>query len=192
MDIRRINEHYAEIGKELIESEPALEDIRFSEATICYLSSEHEKVADGKAVLGQCEKIQEKYKWAIPCDFTITLFEPNIEGLSEEQIRIVILHELLHVGIKPNFNTGGEDYYVKPHESLPTFRIIYRQGVETEDELIERLTSKNGLGISRIGTKGLEELEKFVGFKISTKKVVASEHNINSIYKFGLILKKIE
>jgi hypothetical protein len=130
MDIRRINEHYAEIGKELIESEPELEDIRFSEATICYLSSEHEKVADGKAVLGQCEKIQEKYKWAIPCDFTITLFEPNIENLTEEQIRIVILHELLHVGIKPNFDTGGEDYYVKPHDVEDFRMLIEKYGID--------------------------------------------------------------
>lgn len=76
--------------------------------------------------------------------------------------------------------------------TLPTFRAIHRQGVETEDELIERLTSENGLGISHIGTKGIEELEKLVGFKISTKKVVASEYNIDSFYKFGLILKKIE
>lgn len=130
MDKRVINEHYAEIGKELIESEPELEDIRFSEATICYLSSEHEKTADGKVVLGQCEKIQEKYKWAIPCDFTITLFEPNIEGLSEEQIRIVILHELLHVGIKPNFDTGGEDYYCKPHDVEDFRLLIERYGLD--------------------------------------------------------------
>lgn len=122
MDIRHINEHYAEIGKELIESEPALEDIRFSEATICYLSSEHEKVADGKAVLGQCEKIQEKYKWAIPCDFTITLFEPNIENLSEEQIRLVIFHELLHVGIEFN-GDGSETYSIKGHD-LEDFKLI--------------------------------------------------------------------
>ena len=122
MDSRRINEHYAEIGAELIESEPELEEIRNSEATIIYLSSEHEKMAKGKIILGQCERIQEKYKWAIPCDFTITLFEPNIEGLSEEQIRIVILHELLHVGIRLN-NEGEEEYYVKPHD-IEDFRLL--------------------------------------------------------------------
>lgn len=130
MDSRKINEHYAEIGRELIESEPELEDIRFSEATICYLSSEHEKTADGKAVLGQCEKIQEKYKWAIPCDFTITLFEPNIEDLSEEQIRIVILHELLHVGIRVNNETGEEDYYVKPHDVEDFRYLIDNYGID--------------------------------------------------------------
>ena len=39
MDSRTINEHYAEIGAELIENEEALESIRESGATIIYLSS---------------------------------------------------------------------------------------------------------------------------------------------------------
>ena len=130
MDSRRLNEHYADIAKELIDSEPELEEIKYSEATICYLSSEHEKTADGKAVLGQCEKIQEKYKWAIPCDFTITLFEPNIEDLSDEQIRVVIFHELLHVGIRVNNETGEEDYYIKPHDVEDFRLLIDRFGID--------------------------------------------------------------
>lgn len=130
MDKREINEHYAEIAKELIETEPALDEIRDSEVTIIYLSSEHEKTQDGKAVLGQCEKIQEKYRWAIPCDFTITLFEPNIEDLTEEQIRIVILHELLHVGIRFNEKTGEEDYYVVPHDVEDFRMLIDRYGID--------------------------------------------------------------
>lgn len=129
MDKREINEHYAEIARELIETEPELEDIRDSEATIIYLSSEHEKTSDGKVVLGQCEKIQEKYKWAIPCDFTITLFKPNIEDLTEEQIRIVLLHELLHVGIRYD-KEGNEDYYCKPHDVEDFRLLIDRYGID--------------------------------------------------------------
>lgn len=129
MDSRQINEHYAEIGRELIETEPELADIRDSDATIIYLSSEHEKTSDGNPVLGQCEKIQEKYKWSIPCDFTITLFEPNIEDLSEEQIRIVILHELLHVGIRLNAE-GEEDYYIVPHDVEDFRLLIERYGID--------------------------------------------------------------
>lgn len=129
MDSRRINEHYAEIGRKLIESEPALEKVRYSEATIVYLSSEHERTSNGKIILGQCERIPDKYKWAIPCDFTITLFEPNLEGLTEEQIRIVILHELMHVGIREG-REGNEDYYVVPHD-IEDFRLILeRYGID--------------------------------------------------------------
>lgn len=122
MDNRTINEHYAEIGMDLIKTEDALVDIANSQATIIYLSSEHKKVASGKKVLGQCEKVADKYKWGIPCDFTITVFEPNVEGMTEEQLRMLIFHELLHVGIEYNAD-GTETYSIKPHD-LEDFKLI--------------------------------------------------------------------
>jgi hypothetical protein len=122
MDNRTINEHYAEIGMDLIQTEDALIDIANSQATIIYLSSEHKKVASGKKVLGQCEKVADKYKWGIPCDFTITVFEPNVEGMTEEQLRMLIFHELLHVGIEYNAD-GTETYSVRPHD-LEDFKLI--------------------------------------------------------------------
>lgn len=122
MDNRTINEHYAEIGMDLIHTEDALIDIANSQATIIYLSSEHKKLASGKKVLGQCEKVADKYKWGIPCDFTITVFEPNVEGMTEEQLRMLIFHELLHVGIEYNAD-GTETYSVKPHD-LEDFKLI--------------------------------------------------------------------
>lgn len=129
MDSRQINDKYAKIGQELIESEESLSDLRESEATIIYLSSEHEKTKQGKIILGECERIQEKYKWAVPCDFTITLFEPNIEDLTEEQLRIVILHELLHVGIRLD-KEGNEEYYVVPHDVEDFRLLIDRYGID--------------------------------------------------------------
>lgn len=73
-------------------------------------------------MLGQCEKVAEKYKWGIPCDFTITIFEPNIVGFTEEQIKILLFHELLHVGYDPE----GERLYVKPHD-LEDFKLIINE-----------------------------------------------------------------
>lgn len=122
MDKRTINEHYAEIGNDLIQMEDALVDIANSQATIIYLSSEHKKITSGKKILGQCEKVADKYKWGIPCDFTITVFEPNVEGMTEEQLRMLIFHELLHVGIEYNAD-GTETYSVKPHD-LEDFKLI--------------------------------------------------------------------
>lgn len=122
MDNRNINEHYAEIGMDLINTEDALVDIANSQATIIYLSSEHKKITSGKKILGQCEKVADKYKWGIPCDFTITIFEPNVEGMTEEQLRMLIFHELLHVGIEYNVD-GTETYSVKPHD-LEDFKLI--------------------------------------------------------------------
>lgn len=122
MDTRTVNEKYAEIAAELIKTEPALENIRRSSASIVYLSSEHKKTSDGKKVCGQCEKVAEKYKWSIPCDFTITVFEPNIEGFTDEQIKILLFHELLHVGIETD-SDGKETYSIKGHD-LEDFKLI--------------------------------------------------------------------
>lgn len=129
MDKRTINEEYAKIGRELIETEEVLKPILKSNAQIVYLSSEHKKVGGGKTIFAQCEKIAEKYKWGIPCDFTITVFEPNVEDFTEEQMRILIFHELLHVGIDDG-DDGEETYSIRPHDLEDFKEIIDRFGTE--------------------------------------------------------------
>lgn len=126
---RQINEEYAKIGAELIASEDALIDIRNSHATIVYLSSDLEKMDKGRIVYGQCERVQDKYKWGIPADFTITLFEPNIDGKSHEVIRRIIFHELLHVGIEFK-QDGSEGYSIKPHDIEDFKLLIDRWGTD--------------------------------------------------------------
>ena len=129
MDSRRINEEYNEIMRELIDERPELDDLKGGDVSIICLSSGHEKKTGDKKVFGQAEKISEKYKWGIPCDFTITVFEPNIEGFSRDQIRIsirevwiyqikiLIFHELLHIGV------DAERLFIKPHD-LEDFKVI--------------------------------------------------------------------
>lgn len=129
MDTRTINEEYAQVGAELIKEEESLIDIANSQATIIFLSSEHAKKGKDKVVYAQCEKVAEKYKWGIPCDFTITVFEPNVEGFTPEQIKILLFHELLHVGIE-FCNDGTENYYIKPHDLEDFKLIIDRFGTE--------------------------------------------------------------
>lgn len=121
MDNRKTNEEYTRIGNQLIKYEPVLDYINQSEVTIAFLESDHKKTAQGKVTMGQCEKIANKYKWGIPCDFTITLFTPNIEGLTDDQIKVLLLHELLHVGI--TYAEGKEVYSIKPHD-LEDFKYI--------------------------------------------------------------------
>lgn len=122
MDRRNINEHYAEIAAKLIERENALVDIANSQATIIYLSSDYAKTSKGNVVYGECEKVADKYKWGIPADFTITVFEPNCVGMTDEQIEVLLFHELLHVGIEFK-EDGSERYFVAPHD-LEDFKLI--------------------------------------------------------------------
>lgn len=129
MDNREIREEYAEIAAEIIKEEELLSDIANSGATIIYLSSDYAKMSKGKAVLGECEKVANKNKWAIPCDFTITVYEPNCVGMTRDQLKILLFHELLHVGIKYD-QDGEEKYYIKPHD-YEDFKVITdRYGTE--------------------------------------------------------------
>lgn len=123
MEHRAINTNYETIAKEIIEKEPELKYIKDSRVKIAFLDSDQSKKADkDKLVLGECEKVAAKNKWAISYDFTITLFTPNLVGLSEAQIRIVLFHELLHVGIEPGPD-GDELYSVRKHD-LEDFKLI--------------------------------------------------------------------
>lgn len=119
---RTISERYARIGAELVETEPSLARLRDSHATIVYLASDVAKASRGRAVLGQCERVPDRWKWAVPADFAITVFEPNVAGMSELQLRILLYHELLHVGISTN-KDGDEVYRCVPHD-LEDFRAV--------------------------------------------------------------------
>ena len=121
-DNRSMNDFYKQIAKELIDVRPELEKIRESDVQIILLSSDKKAKSKGGALYGQCEKIQDKYKWAIPADFTITLFEPNLEGFTDEQLSILIFHELLHVGVDLDEN-GDWKYTIIPHD-LEDFKVI--------------------------------------------------------------------
>lgn len=123
MEHRTLNDNYQRIAEELINTEPDLAYIKDSRVRIAYLESDSTKKADAdKLVLGECEKVQAKNRWAINYDFTITLFKNNLVGLSAEQIRIVMFHELLHVGIEPGPD-GDEIYSVRKHD-LEDFKLI--------------------------------------------------------------------
>ena len=123
MEHRQINKNYEKIAQELIENTTELEYIKKSNARIIYLESDStKKNGTERLVLGECEKVASKNQWAISADFTITVYKNNCIGLSEEQIKILLFHELLHVGI--DYGTdGGEVYFVKKHD-LEDFKVI--------------------------------------------------------------------
>ena len=114
-DTRHPSEYFTQLAQEVIEREPELEFLKRAPITIVYLESSHAKQNKGKWVLGQCEKVQEKNKWGIPADFTITIFEPNTAGMTEEQYKILLFHELLHI---------GADYKSTAPHDLEDFKVV--------------------------------------------------------------------
>lgn len=123
-EIRTINVDYQKIANELIATRPELEDIKNSDVTIICLASDQEKKSNGKLIFGQTEKIADKYKWGIPCDFTITIFDPNVAYWTADQMKILMLHELLHVGV------DGDRLYIRPHDLEDFKSIIAEYGVD--------------------------------------------------------------
>ena len=123
MEHRAINKNYERIARELIDSEPELDYIKQSRARIIYLESDSaKKNGTDRLVYGECEKVASKNQWAISADFTITVYTNNVIEMTEEQIKILLFHELLHIGI--DYGTdGGEIYSVKKHD-LEDFKII--------------------------------------------------------------------
>lgn len=124
MENRVISQRYTDIGTKLIAKDKLFRDLRNSAVRIVYLASDLEKKSKGKDVCGECEKIPEKYKWCVPYDFMITIFEPNVERFDDKQLRILMIHELLHVGVELDGNE--EKYFVRPHD-IEDFRIIMKR-----------------------------------------------------------------
>lgn len=123
MEHRKINENYRQIAEELIKNEPTLKSIKDSRVRIIYLESDSSKKVGGdKLVQGECEKVASKNQWAINADFTITVYTNNVIGMSEKQIKILLFHELLHIGVEIK-EDGDEQYSIVPHD-LEDFKYI--------------------------------------------------------------------
>lgn len=130
------NEQYSLIGKDLIENEDAFELLKKHKVKIAYMESSKPAGKSKRVVLGECIKLSEKDKnlltsWragAIP-DYFIVIYKDRIKTFSEEQIRILIMHELMHIDIKEG-EDGSVAFRLKKHD-LEDFReIVDRFGMD--------------------------------------------------------------
>lgn len=127
-EVRTISEKYEKIGMELIEKHSLLEDLnRFIQAQrikLIFLESTKEKKSTLGTVYADCEKIADSKRWAIDADFVITVYKPNVEVFSEDQIKVLLLHQLMHIGVETN-DKGEIKKYIIPH-SVQDFRYILK------------------------------------------------------------------
>lgn len=128
MEKRFLRDEYKRIGEELILTAPELDKLRESAVNIVFLGSDYEKKSNGRTVFGECEKIPGKYRWAIDYDMAIIVYEPNVERFSSKQFKILLLHELMHIGVKEDGNE--ETYYVVPHDIEDFRAIIDKYGMD--------------------------------------------------------------
>lgn len=116
-ETRTVTNKYNDMVQDLLQL-PALRPIKDQAVTIIFLESDYKKMMKGKKVCGLTEKVGSKHKWAIPADFTITIYTQNIQKFTDEQVKILLEHELMHIGVDED-----RKMYVKPHD-LEDFREI--------------------------------------------------------------------
>ena len=84
---------------------------------------------NGKAILGECIKVKELYKAILPYDFIIAIYEPNISYMTRNQIRMLLWHELMHVGM--GMKVGS--FKLEPHDVEEFFEIADEHGMRWDE-----------------------------------------------------------
>ena len=92
---------------------------------IDYCVSDLLKTSKGKTVFGECHKVKPLYKAYIPYDFIIVIYDQAIPMMTEKQKRILMLHELMHVGV----DTKGDPKII-PHDVEDFASILKEFGMD--------------------------------------------------------------
>ncbi len=120
---------YDELLSDLLLNEPAVSYISEADIAVGVVASTVEKKRSGGTAIikADCRKVPAYWKMFTPYDFLVTVYEPNCQGMTEEQLRTLFLHELLHIGVNPK---DPLKTYVRDHD-LQDFRLIIdRYGVD--------------------------------------------------------------
>jgi predicted metallopeptidase len=101
--------------------------IRDLDISVGYVMSTEKKMKSRNFVYGQCEKISKELKAYLPFDFVITIYEPNYDTLSENQQKVVMLHELQHIEM------GDRGLKIREHDIQDFSNILYKHGINWND-----------------------------------------------------------
>ena len=136
-ETRKISEYYQAMGEKIIESHPQLVNLKsFVKADrikIIYLESDKQKKNTLGTVHADCEKIPDSRRWAIDADFVITVYTQNVIRFSEEQKKVLMLHELMHIGVETN-DKGNLKKYTVPHSVQDFFYILDKYGLDWDSD----------------------------------------------------------
>lgn len=129
------NVFYTEIGRHLIENEEIFRHIKEHDIKIRYLESNKPAGKSKRVILGECRKFSDRNRQILEAcnirkedipDFVIVIYKERIHGFTNEQLRILIMHELMHIGVKEDSETGVVSYHIVKHD-LEDFRTIIEQ-----------------------------------------------------------------
>lgn len=96
-----VSEELRLLGEQVITGMPELSYIPTYDIRVGYVLSYESKKKDGKSIAADCRKVTGPYKAYLPFDFIVTFYEPNMAYMTENQYKVLMLHELKHIGIGP-------------------------------------------------------------------------------------------
>lgn len=122
---------YASLAHKCIEKYPELKSLREHPCSIAYLGSNKQKSSHGRVTYADCTKIPSKYKWMAEdaYDFMITVYEKSCMHLTDEQMEILMLHELMHIEVT-EIGDGTATYSIRDHDVQDFRAIIEAYGID--------------------------------------------------------------
>ncbi|MGJ0848173.1 putative metallopeptidase [Tissierella praeacuta] len=111
------------LANKIIRRYPEFDFIREWDVRIGYVISQERKQGE-KITYADCRKVQEVYKAYLPYDFIITFYERNTGFLNENQLKILMYHELRHIGI------GPKGLKINPHDIEDFSEILDKYGLD--------------------------------------------------------------
>lgn len=115
------------LAEAIINKFPELAFINSYGIKIGYVLS-YEKKSGEKITYADCRKVNTVYQSYLPFDFIITFYQYNTEILNENQLKVLMLHELKHIQV----TTKGMS--VKPHDIEDFKDIIIEYGLNWNEQ----------------------------------------------------------
>mgnify|MGYP006976753391 CR=1 FL=1 len=111
------------LAEAIINRTPELSFIKDFGIKIGYVRSWEKKRDKGRIIHADCRKVGKVYGAFLPFDFIITFYEPNIGHMTDNQRKILMFHELKHIGV------GEKGYRIEPHDIEDFESILSRYGL---------------------------------------------------------------
>ncbi len=117
------SESLAVLAKEVIKENADLHHLDNPSLRIVYLYCAKGKTRNGREVYADTTKLNDKTRAVAGCDFIITFYKQICSSLDEAKMKILMLHELKHVGFKDG------KFSIIPHDVEDFKEIIEQHGM---------------------------------------------------------------
>ena len=122
-----LTNNYNALINKLLEQEPTLQHINRWGITVGVFEREGGKTSAGKTVFADIGKTPDKFKPFCDFEYLITIYTDSCRGFTDEQMLIVLFHELLHIKVEEITDDAGEIMNIKlttRGHDLEDFKVI--------------------------------------------------------------------